>query len=73
MACLNVFKLGQEDDGFVGPGGATRPNFDMFCIFVRFSVDAFTSNPVLREQLAALTAMLQQHPEMSWTQTVLAI
>lgn len=30
----------EEDDGFVGPGGATR------------------------EQLAALTAMLQQHPEM---------
>ena len=31
----------QADDGFVGPGGATR------------------------EQLAALTAMLQQNPEMS--------
>ncbi len=42
--------------------------------FLMFSVDAFTLNPgVLREQLAALTAMLQQHPEMSWTETILAI
>ena len=36
-----IITFPQADDGFVGPGGATR------------------------EQLAALTAMLQQNPEMS--------